>query len=350
MTVMAHSFRAAAAFRECYGSRRMLRYEVDAADLLHSRFALSPLFELESLLRVLGKIGGTPRTPPPRVTRLRAPYARLAAADPAFAALLALQYHRGGAAFAVPPPTRGMLQTIEDDLAAVRAVPLDVARADIARSLAARPCDDAAVRAVLEAPDVTQRLADALAVAWTELLAADWLELRAICERDIVHRSGLLARRGWAAALDELHQRVGWRDGGIEVRGISRSAAVRPGGRGMMFIPSVFVWPGVAAYADEPWPPCLIYPARGVAGWWTAAAAPASPALAALIGRSRARILVELREPASTTQLARSLGIPVGSIGDHLRALRRAGLLDAARDGRSVLYRRTPLGDMLVGG
>lgn len=328
----------------------MLRYEVDAADLLHSRFALSPVFELESLLRVLGRVGHAPRTPPPRVTRLRTRFARLAAADPAFAALLALQYHRGGAAFVVPPPTRGMLQTIDDDLAAVREVPLDVARAEIARCLAVRPCADAAVSAVLEAPDVTRRLADGLAVAWTELLAADWLELRAICERDIVHRSGLLARHGWAAAVDELHPRVRWRDGGIEVRAINRTEPARPGGRGMLFIPSVFVWPGIAAYAEDPWPPCLIYPARGIAAWWTAAAAPASPALAELIGQTRARILIELREPASTTQLARSLGTPVGSVGDHLRAMRRAGLLDCARDGRSVLYRRTPLGDMLAGG
>ena len=326
----------------------MLRFEVEAADLLHSRFALSPVFELENLLRVLGRVGKA-HTPPERVTRLRAPYARLLRDDPAFAALAALQHHRGGAAFVVPPPTRGMLQTIEEDLAAVRAVPLAVARAEIAQSLAARPTSDAAVLAVLAEPDVTRRLADALSLAWELLLAADWLELRAICERDIVHRSGLLARRGWAAALDGLHPRVRWRAGGIEVARMSREASVPLDGRGMTFIPSVFVWPEVAAHTEDPWPRCLIYPARGVGTWWSAAAAPASPALEELIGRSRARILVELREPASTTQLARSLGIPVGSAGDHLRALRRAGLLDAARDGRSVLYHRTPLGDMLAG-
>ena len=326
----------------------MIRFEVDAADLLHSRFALSPVFELESLLRVLGHLGRS-RALPERVARMRAPYARLRRDDPAFAALDALQHPYGGPAFVVPPPTRGMAQTIEDDLAAVRSVPLDIAHAEIARALARHPCDDPAALTVLGAPDVTDRIADALRRAWDLLLAADWLELRAICERDIVHRSGLLARQGWASALDGLHTRVRWRDGAIEIAPMKTDATVRIGGHGVMFIPSVFVWPKIAVQMDDPWPACLIYPARGVGTWWNAAAAPASPALGELIGGTRARILVELREPASTTQLARSLGMPVGSAGDHLRALRRAGLLDTARDGRSVLYRRTALGDMLAG-
>ena len=183
----------------------------------------------------------------------------------------------------------------------------------------------------------------------TPLLAADWLQLRAICERDIVYRSGLLARHGWAAALDGLHGRVRWRDGGIEVtRMADREVVV--GGRGMTFIPSVFIWPSVAAHTDDPWDRAVIYPARGIGDWWGAPAAPPSAALEELIGRTRARILVALREPASTTQLARALALPLGSAGDHLRALRRAGLLDAARSGRSVLYHRTPLGDLLTAG
>jgi DNA-binding transcriptional ArsR family regulator len=248
----------------------------------------------------------------------------------------------------VPPPTRAALQTIDDDLAAIRAAPLDVARAEIAGCLAARPAGDPAAREILAAPDVTERLAAGLRRAWDALLAADWLQLRAICERDIVYRSGLLARHGWAAALDGLHPRVRWRDGGIQVTRIADREVV-VGGGGMTFIPSVFIWPNVAAHTDDPWDRCVIYPARGIAEWWGAPAAPPSPALAELIGRTRARILVALREPASTTQLARALSVPVGSAGDHLRALRRAGLLDAARSGRAVLYHRTPLGDLLAG-
>jgi DNA-binding transcriptional ArsR family regulator len=326
----------------------MLRYVVDQADLLHSRFALSPSFELENLLRVLDRTATQQPRPAGPVARLRPAFAHLRRTDPAMRALLALHYPSGGAGFVAPPPTRAALQTIDDDLAVVRSVPLAVARAEIAVCLAARPADDPDAREILASPDVTDLLADGLRRAWDALLAADWLQLRAICERDIVYRSGLLARHGWAAALEGLHSRVHWRDGCIEVSRIAdRDVAV--GGRGMTFIPSVFIWPNLAAHTDDPWDRAIIYPARGIADWWGAPAAPPSAALEELIGRTRARILVALREPASTTQLARALAIPVGSAGDHLRALRRAGLLDAARSGRSVLYHRTPLGDLLTG-
>jgi DNA-binding transcriptional ArsR family regulator len=59
-------------------------------------------------------------------------------------------------------------------------------------------------------------------------------------------------------------------------------------------------------------------------------------------------LLTALDQPASTTQLARSLGLATGAAGDHLAILQAAGLLTKARSGRSVLYRRTPLGDALV--
>lgn len=35
-----------------------------------------------------------------------------------------------------------------------------------------------------------RRIGDALDIAWRELVAPDWPQLRAICERDVVHRAG----------------------------------------------------------------------------------------------------------------------------------------------------------------
>ena len=121
-------------------------------------------------------------------------------------------------------------------------------------------------------------------------------------------------------------------------------------GAGLLLVPSVFVWPELAVHAEEPWPKAIVYPARGV-GTLLEHGPPEAPAhLSALLGRSRALLLVTLADPASTSQLARAFGMATGAVGDHLAVLHRAGLVERARSGRSVLYRRTPLGEALVAG
>jgi DNA-binding transcriptional ArsR family regulator len=324
----------------------VLRFAVGADDLLHTRFAISPLWELNALLVLLAG-RRRHRLPPAWSARLAAPLHRLRR-ETALDAVLALHTPSYGAGFIAPPP-HGLAQTWEQDLAAVRATDPAVARREIARCLRLRPVTDAPVRAVLRAADAVERLAEALDAAWRGLLAADWPQLRAICERDVVHRAGLLGRAGWAAALDGLHPRVRWRRGGIELLGLRSGGTHQLDGEGLMLVPSVLVWPGCAAHTDDPWPRTLVYPARGAAALW-APDAPVDPdALGDLLGRSRARLLLALDEPASGSQLARALRLAPGAVGDHLTVLRRAGLLDRARDGRSVLYRRTPLGHALAG-
>lgn len=324
----------------------VLRLEVGATDLVRSRFAVSPLFELDNLLRKLSGLDHR-GLPPDWSARLR-PVFRGLRAETALDAVLALQTRYYGAAFIAPPPA-GLAQTIEDDLAAVRATPLRLARAEIDKCLNLAPVPDERTLVLLADRRVVELLADTLETAWHALLAADWLQLRAICERDVVHRAGLLSREGWAAAIDGLDRRLRWRDGGIEIGWSHRDETVELRGTGLLLVPSVFVWPHVAAQFEPPWPHTLIYPARGIAGIWEPAANIAPGALAALVGRSRATLLVALAEPASTTHLARSLGLARGAVGDHLTVLREAGLVHRARSGRSVLYQRTPLGDALGG-
>jgi len=323
----------------------MLRFAVETDDLLRSRFAISPLFELDNLLRKLS--GRSPyRLPAAWSARLAPAYHRLRATTE-LDVVLALYSRTLGPGFAAPPP-HGLAQSVEDDLATVRATALPDARREIARCLNLRPVSDKQILAILRSDDVVERTARALEAAWHELLAADWPQLRALCERDVVHRAGQLTRSGWAAALDGLHPRVRWRDGAIEILRSAEHRTVPLGGAGLLLVPSVFLWPQVAAHIDQPWPATLIYPARGIAALWQTPA-PATPgALGDLVGRTRAGLLTALDQPASTTQLARSLGLATGAVGDHLAILHRAGLLARARSGRSVLYRRTPLGDALV--
>ncbi|MCT2582554.1 ArsR/SmtB family transcription factor [Actinophytocola gossypii] len=322
----------------------MLRLTVHRDDLLNSRFAVSPLFELDNLLRKLD--GHTPsRLPPEWLARLRPVYRELRRTT-ALPAVQALHGPGWGAGFVSPPPA-GLAQTIDDDLAEVRATPLALARSEIARCLRGLPAQPRAVMDVLESPSVVSVVADTLETAWHELVGADWPALRAVCERDVVYRAGLLSRSGWAGALVGLHERVSWHDGEIRVRDMVEQE-VDLGGRGMLLVPSVFVWPKLGVYTDAPWPHGLAYPARGTAALLEPESSPAPEALGELLGRSRARLLASLSEPASTTQLATTLRLAPGAVGDHLAVLHRSGLVTKARAGRSVLYRRTPLGDALA--
>ncbi|MET9388236.1 helix-turn-helix domain-containing protein [Streptomyces sp. NPDC002928] len=67
-----------------------------------------------------------------------------------------------------------------------------------------------------------------------------------------------------------------------------------------------------------------------------------------MLGRTRARVLTLLSEPASTTELVHRLGVSPGTVSQHLGVLHRAGLVTRARHGHLVLYLRTPLGDQLL--
>jgi hypothetical protein len=323
----------------------VLRFEVSVEDLLRSRFALSPALDLCLLLRSLA---GQDR-PLPRAwaTRLLPAFERLRR-ETELDAALALQAPQGGPNFVAPPP-RGLNQTWADDLALIQATPSEAARHEFAATVTGPSARDPRVRAVLDSPDAVSRIAEAMDQAWHELLAPDWPQLRAICERDIVHRVGVIGEHGWATTIESLHPGITWRAGGIEVD-FFRGGTVRLAGDGLLLIPSVFVG-HIAAHLEDPWPRTLVYRARGTAALWgEQEAVPQPDALTALVGRSRARLLLALDAPASTSHLARSLAMAPGAVGDHLAILRGAGLLVRARSGRSVLYRRTPLGEALVAG
>lgn len=320
--------------------------EVSVEDLLRSRFALSPAMDLVLLLRSLA--GQNRPLPRAWAARLLPAFERLRR-ETELNAALALHTPQGGPDFVAPPP-RGLNQTWADDLATIRATPLEAARQEIATNATGPAARDPRVRAVLDSTDAVPRIAEAMDQAWQELLAPDWPQLRAICERDVVHRVGVIGEHGWATTIESLHPSIAWRAGAIELGFFPRGGTVRLAGDGLLLIPSVFVG-NLAAHLEDPWPRTLIYPARGTAALWgEQETVPRPDALTALVGRSRARLLVALDAPASTSHLARSLAMAPGAVGDHLAILRDAGLLVRTRSGRSVLYRRTPLGEALVAG
>ena len=202
------------------------------------------------------------------------------------------------------------------------------------------------MRRVLQRDDVLEWLAGALEELWQLLIAPDWPQLLAILDRDMLYRADRLVRLGWAAALEDLHERVRWSEGAIVV-GNRSQLDVHLDGRGLMFVPSVFLHSGLATYTEPPWQPAVVYVARGSAALWDPEPT-TPPALARLLGQTRADLPLRLDAPASTTQLCTLTGHTLGAVGDHLRVLRESGLVTRTRAGRSVVYRRTPVGDALT--
>jgi Helix-turn-helix domain len=320
------------------------RIEVGPGDLAASRFGIAPLFET---VIAIGIAAERFRAGPVRPWLKRGrPAFRTIAGDPAVRTLAFLMHEHGYVAdFLSPPPTRPN-QTVAEQLAVARATPLEQARSEIARTVERLPEPEPDVRDLLEGPDVVQRLADGLERAWAVLIEPDWPVLRSILEQDILYRAGRLAAYGWAQALDGLSRKVRWRDGVIEVD-LRGDQVVGLDGAGLMFVPTVFSETTVTL--ERPWPYTLMYRARGVAALWEGREPREDDALARLLGRTRADLLRALAEPATTTWLSARLRVSLGGVGDHLAVLRASGLVTRERSGRSVLYRRTAVGDVLVG-
>lgn len=113
----------------------------------------------------------------------------------------------------------------------------------------------------------------------------------------------------------------------------------------LVLVPSVYLWPHVRVNCDAPWPLALAFPSQSLSG---GAQPPLPPGdllavLKALASDTRLRALQMIAgQPRTTQELAPLLNLTEAAASAHLRALTRAGLLRARRDGYYVLYRLDP--------
>lgn len=241
--------------------------------------------------------------------------------------------------FVATPPV-GMETHLEDELRAMRAVGDHDARAMLADAQKFAWGSEGVDWA--ETPDVTLRASAVFARCWALLVEPDWPRRRAIMERDIRHRAGVLAVSGWKHALDGMSRGVRW----VGHDTIQFSTQTFPdrviGDEGLVFVPHTDL---VGQWTCEA-PPriALVYPARGT----LAAAPPGVPGVDRLLGRGRARIIAELASPATSSQLAALLDVSLGTVSSHLAALREAGVATGRRSGRAVYYELTDTGDALA--
>ncbi|MGW2486176.1 helix-turn-helix domain-containing protein [Streptomyces sp. NPDC001606] len=316
-------------------------------DLADTRFAISPLGQLMESLRVLR----APALHPLHRDWRRTVLGALAPADrPLLSALV-------GATLALPdfltPRPAAYAPSFDEELAVVRATPVRTVRHDLRAAHAPRPLPEPLRQAAAPGDGPVLDLLDTLCAVlrryWETALLPYWPRIRLVLEADITHRAGQLATGGAGALFAGLHPHLRWRNGMLTVDKMIGRHTVAVDGRGLRLVPSVFAHkPAPPISADAA--PMLAYPGRGTATLWEAPPAPDASPLTALLGAPRTTLLRLLAEPLPTVELARRLGVTPSAVSQHLRVLYDTGLLTRARDGRRVLYRRSPLGERLVAG
>lgn len=315
-------------------------------DFLRCRFAVSPLWETQEVVRMLKR----PERHGYHARWLRRMGDAVESLD--LSDLWLLMPQPGHCPDWLCPPPIGPAASFEEEIAAVRASDPEAAREDTARSLADTPgaLELPPARRWLRDPvGMVEELSDAMEGVWRRLVAPDWPRLRTLLEADIAFHSRRLAEVGLGGLLPEINRRFGWRAGTLTVD-MRLEHERRLAGQGLVLLPSVFIWPDVVSTFEPPWQPTLAYPARGIGGLWAERADAGGDVLVRLLGRGRAAVLAALEEPAATGALAHRLGLAPSSVSAHLTLLRDAGLLTARRYGHQVLYERTPLGIALVSG
>jgi DNA-binding transcriptional ArsR family regulator len=326
----------------------MLEIVFDTEALMRVRFAISPTFELVASTAVLEN---------PSRGALHLPWVERAgprAADLDLSSLRALQgSDKYNPDFIHPMPT-SPLTRFGDELDRMVATPPEQIREEVRVAY-----EGHAIPAVLrpfmtEPRAAVQGLAKLMRRYWESAIADDWERVRALLEHDILYRARQIADGGTRALFADLDETVSWDDGVLRIDKDCEGHQKFWGGRldlddrGLLLIPSVFVWPKVSMVTAPPWQPALIYPARGIGMLWESQRDVAPDALARLLGRNRAAVLMALDCPRSTTELAGLLGVTSGGISQQLTVLAEAGLVNRRRVSRHVLYLRTLDGDALV--
>jgi DNA-binding transcriptional ArsR family regulator len=331
----------------------LLVLELDVADLAATRFAISPLCETLRAVALLGR-PDPPAVNWPWVRWARGELERRPLRLPRLWPLVVtdLPYWPE---FLVPAPT-GKSPGFDEELTRMYATPDEPVRASLRRVFGADPWPDTAKDLFERPQESLAEIAAELAECHDRLIVPHWERMRSVLDADVAHHAGLLASGGARSLFSDLHPGLRWADGKLFMTdaedGLNRQVMLGPDG--LVLVPSVFIWPEWSVKKSTSTQTTLLYPARGVARVWDdlgpgdSGGARDLAAVEALLGGPRARLLIALRSPATTSALAGRFGVTPGAVSQHLAVLHRGGLVDRQRSGRTVLYQASELGLALL--
>ncbi|GAA4834764.1 winged helix-turn-helix domain-containing protein [Kitasatospora terrestris] len=323
----------------------MIRIDLGTEGLGRIRFAFSPLDPAKDLLFALAQM------PQALSGAWRARAAK--ALSEQHLGLLAVVAGGGPHGYAPdflrPQPAAGPVTDLDGALHAVATTPSERIRYELEGAVNGHSWDQAAASraprillAALERGEahLAHRVAGELAQFWHAALAPEWPRIRARLEGDINVRATSIARNGIADTIDQLAPNLEWRHGSLQVH-------LRPSSRhrlhlsadAAILVPSVFAdraifCAGEPTSVAAPRKPMILYPAG------REDRLPSSDEQ--LLGSTRARMLAELAQPRSTSELAQRLYLSPSTVSYHLQILHRAGRVQRTRSSRVVLYQRTP--------
>jgi len=304
--------------------------------MARARFGTSRLVETVAGLGILWRADPLPWHRAWRDMHLPAFRDRLAT-DPVAAAVVRHAYGRSWIAdfLTVPPPAPDL--SLNAELAHVESLSDAQIRTDLA--FVGTPLSPE-----LFASGLPTTVADLLRWVWDTTIRPDWPRRRRVLQADVVARIARLSTEGWSGVLRGLAPGVRWLGDGLLQVNAGRFPPRDIRGSDLLFLAAHSHGSSVQWLLPDRY--ALVYPVSGVS---VAEPAPVPDALARLLGASRARVLAHTQIPVSTTALTALTGVPLGSVGGHLRVLLDAGLLERRRAGRQVLYWCSEAGAALLG-
>jgi DNA-binding transcriptional ArsR family regulator len=322
----------------------MITIHLTPDDLAAMRFAYRPMLEIPMSYRVLKN---------PALHRLHHRWLEMARAAlygidlPYLDALIA----PGGCYipdFLLPAPVASETR-LEDDLAELLTVPDETIRQHMEVHICTNGDSEMRRFFVAYPREAMHGLVDDLSLYWQHTLAEVWPRMTSLVDGDVLNRARTLALHGADTVFPDLDSTVAYYDRTVRIR---RDCQVHPdfeatlNGEGVNLMPSIFSH--MCMYRVVPDRPAqLIYGARGTGNWFQANPV-SNQSLEMALGAPRAQVLIGLRTPATTTELAFRLHVSAGTVSQQLARLTKAGLVEPHRSGKRVYYHLTERGETLI--